>query len=289
MRVRNMHKTIKGTKRRRLALQRDGAGRLRVGARHAGPLGLRGLPRVRRAHDVPREGGVLARVAGRGPPDRRPRTATCPRPPPGFEEYFDSVVDDRAGVDPGDPRRCWRPSAPRRHPTCPACTRRCGGCCARPWAASCGWPPSGLMPDRLRARLELPFSAAERRTFAAMSAALARRRARHPRPAGASSAPTTCAGATRPWTAATWPPPARRRPRRSRRPSPPPAPAARRGSAGPTRRPCRRSQCHAAGRVHGGPPVGQVVHHLGHAPARRPSAPAPPRPPPAPRAPGPWR
>ncbi len=76
-RVRNMHKTIKGTKARRLALQRDGAGRASPGCTPRWPHSVFEGYRVFATPDVgAREGGVLARVAGRRPPDRRAR----PRP-----------------------------------------------------------------------------------------------------------------------------------------------------------------------------------------------------------------
>ena len=288
VRVRDMHKTIKGTKpdgSRYSAMEPDAFAWVHATLAHSIFEGYRVfVTPMSPAH----EGGVLdASGWDVGSPDRGPlpRPARDRRRLRGVLRLRGRL---RAGVDPRDPAGAGHPVRARRRPTCPACAPACGACCARPWAASCGWPPSASCPTGCARRLELPFSPAERRTFALLMAAGSRAAGPAVRGPLRSSAPTTCAGATRPWPAATWPRPGS-------------APAARTSRRGLTRRqrlqlgadqrvrpaalssqpvPRRRPRPSRCARRPGGPPPRSP-------PARRPPAPAPPRPPPAPRAPWP--
>ena len=167
-RVRDMHKTIRGTKpdgSRYSAMEPDAFAWVHATLAHSVFEGYRVFvapmsPAAKEAFW--KEWLGVGRLIGVRYRDLPPTAA-------GFEEYFASVVSDDLEWTPAIPQvldtlsASPPPNVPGMHPALWRVLRA-------PMGRQLRVATVGLMPSRLRATLELPFSPAERRTFGLMAA-----------------------------------------------------------------------------------------------------------------------
>ena len=169
VRVRNMHKTIKGTKSdgsRYSAMEPDAFAWVHATLAHSIFEGHRVFIAPMSDHEKQafwRQWMDVGRLIG-------VRYRDLPETAAGFEEYFDSVVDERLE---------WTPAIPQvldtlsgsPPPNVPGMRPGLWRLLRAPMGYQVRVATVGLMPERLRRRLELPFSPRERRAYKAMAAA----------------------------------------------------------------------------------------------------------------------
>ncbi len=167
-RVRNMHKTIKGTKpdgSRYSAMEPDAFAWVHATLAHSIFEGYRVFATPMSASEKEafwREWMGVGRLIG-------VRYRDLPETASGFEEYFEAVVDEQLE---------WTPAIPQvldtlggsPPPNVPGMRPGLWRVLRTPMGFQVGITTIGLMPERLRRRLGLPFSARDRRLFKAMTA-----------------------------------------------------------------------------------------------------------------------
>ncbi|HEX5909227.1 MAG TPA: oxygenase MpaB family protein [Thermoleophilaceae bacterium] len=167
-RVRNMHKSIKGTKAdgsRYSAMEPDAFAWVHATLAHSVFEGYRVFATPMTSHEREafwREWLGVGRLIG-------VRERDLPQRASGFKEYFDAVVDEQLQWTPAIPEVLDTLSA-APPPSVPGLRPGVWRLLRRPMAAQLRVATVGLLPERLRRRLELPYSARERRTLAAMAA-----------------------------------------------------------------------------------------------------------------------
>jgi uncharacterized protein (DUF2236 family) len=168
VRVRDMHKTIKGTKgdgSRYSAMEPDAFAWVHATLAHSIFEGYRVFVTPMSAQEKEafwREWLGVGRLIG-------VRYRDLPETAAGFEEYFESVIDDELE---------WTPAIPEvldtlggsPPPNVPGMRPGLWRMLRVPMGYQLRVATIGLLPERLRERLELPFSAGERRVFKAMAA-----------------------------------------------------------------------------------------------------------------------
>ncbi len=168
VRVRNMHKTIKGTKSdgsRYSALEPDAFAWVHATLAHSIFEGHRVFVAPMSDHEKQafwRQWMDVGRLVG-------VRYRDLPDTAADFEEYFDSVVDEQLE---------WTPAIPQvldtlggsPPPNVPGMRPGLWRLLRAPMGYQVRVATVGLMPDRLRRRLDLPFSSPERRAYKGMAA-----------------------------------------------------------------------------------------------------------------------
>jgi len=169
VRVRNMHKTIKGTKSdgsRYSALEPDAFAWVHATLAHSIFEGHRVFVAPMSDHEKQafwRQWMDVGRLVG-------VRYRDLPDTAADFEEYFDSVVDERLEWTPAIPQ-VLDTLAGSPPPNVPGMRPGLWRLLRAPMGYQVRVATIGLMPDRLRRRLELPFSPRERRAYKGMAAA----------------------------------------------------------------------------------------------------------------------
>ena len=141
-RVRNMHKTIKGTKSdgsRYSAMEPDAFAWVHATLAHSIFEGYRVFAAPMTAHEKEafwREWLGVGRLIG-------VRDRDLPEPPRASRSTSTSVVDEQLEWTPAIPAGAGHPGRLAAAQRARHAAGRSGGCCACRWATSCGWPRSG--------------------------------------------------------------------------------------------------------------------------------------------------